>query len=132
MVGDYSQYQKWNTSRTTDVLLLATDAGKDNVIVVRSANHQLFIQKVVYTVKTAAAQAILIQDDAGTPVVIGTVPASQATPITFDFGPKGIPLTAGKNLDLSNTAGPAGEFHIEAYEKIVSGAINTGLAASAQ
>lgn len=122
--GDYTQYKAWHRDKTTDVDLAATDGGKDNVIAVRSANQQLFIQKIAYNPITVAAQAVTFQDDAGTPVKIAVVPASQATPLVFDFGPKGRPLTAGKNLDIANTAGPAAAIHIEAYERDVNAAIN--------
>lgn len=130
--GDYVFYKNLYTDRTADVVLAAADTGKDNIVAVKSANHQLFVQKISYNPVTAAAQAVLFQDDNGTPVVIGTVPASQASPIVFDFGPKGRPLTAGKNLDISNVAGPAANVHVEAYERIVSGAINTGTTAAGQ
>lgn len=115
--GDYLYYQKINSAKVTDVVLAATDSGKDNVIVVKSANHQLFIQKISYSVVTAGT-AVTFQDDNGTPVKIAVVPASQASPVLFDFGPKGRALTVGKNLDISNAAGPAGDIHIEAYEKL--------------
>lgn len=124
--------QKSNPSKTVDVTLAAADTGKADVVAVKSANHQLFIQKITYNPVTVAAQAVTFQDDAGTPVKIGVIPASQATPLTLDFGPKGVALTAGKNLDISNTAGPAAQIHIEAYEKIVSGSISTGTAAASQ
>lgn len=124
--------QKWNPSKTVDITLAAGDTGKNDVLAVKSANHQLWVQKITYNPVTVAAQAVTFQDDAGTPVKIGVIPASQATPITLDFGPKGVALTAGKNLDISNTAGPAAQIHIEAYEKIVSGAISTGTAAASQ
>lgn len=132
MFGDYTSYQKWNTNKTTDVTLAVADGGKAGVITPKSANHQLFIQKIAYNPITVVAQAITFQDTNGTPLKIGTIPASQSTPIVFDYGPRGMALGAGKNLDLSNVAGPAGQIHIEAYEKIISGAINTGTAASGQ
>lgn len=132
MNGDYTQYQKWNTSKTADLSLLAAAAGQAGVITVKDANHQLFIQKISYVPTVVAAQAVTFKDTAGTPVVIGLVPASQATPLVLDFGPKGYPLTAGKNLDIANTAGPGAIIHIEAYEKIVSGAIYTALASTGQ
>lgn len=117
--GDYTFYtQRWFTNRATDVDFAATDGGKDNVVVVRSANHQIFIQKISYNPVTAAAQAVTFQDDAMTPVKIATVPASQSTPMVFDFGPKGVALSVGKNLDITNTAGPAAKIHIEAYERL--------------
>lgn len=133
MWGDYTQFQKWNTRKTVDVTLATADAGKAAVIAPKTtANHQLFIQKIFYSPVTAAAQAVTFRDSAGTPVVVGVIPASQSTPITLDFGPSGMPLTAGKNLDISNTAGPAANIHIEAYEKIVSGNIQSNSGASGQ
>jgi hypothetical protein len=128
----YMTFQKNNPSKTTDVNLATGDTNKADVIAVKSANHQLWIQKIVYNPITVAAQAVTFQDDAGTPVKIGTIPASQSTPLTLDFGPKGVALTAGKNLDISNTAGPAAQIHIEAYEKIVSGTISTATSAAGQ
>ena len=127
--GDYGHYRLFGTDKTTDVVLAVGDAGKDNVITPKSANHQLFIQKITASIVTAAAQAITIRDDAGTPVVIDVIPASQATSIILDYGPKGRALTVGKNLDIVNTAGPAFDFHIEAYEKLrgdVGVALGTG------
>lgn len=121
--GDYQHFQRWFQSKTADVDLAAADAGKDNVIAVDSASYQLYIQKISYNPITAAAQAVTFQDD-GAPVKICVVPASQTLPITFDFGPKGVALTAGKNLDISNTAGPAAKIHIEAYQRPVSGSLH--------
>lgn len=116
--GDYRFYQGTYSDKSTNVSLAAADAGKVDMVTVKNANYTVYIQKITYNPITAAAQAITIRDDAGTPVVLAVVPASQATPITFDFGPEGFPLTVGKNLDASNVAGPAGTFHIEAYEKL--------------
>lgn len=124
MTGDYAQYRRWYTDKTTDTDLAATDAGKAGVITPRSANHQLFIQKITYSPITAAAQAVTVQDTNGTPVKIGVVPASQSLPLTLDYGPRGRALTAGKNLDIVNVAGPAAAIHIEAYERLVSGVTN--------
>ncbi len=118
--GDYAQEKRWHTDKTTDVQLLAADGGKADCIAPKSASHQLFIQKITATVQTAAAQAVTIRDDSTTNIVLGVIEASAAvgTIRIFDFGPKGIALGVGKNLDIANTAGPAIEFHIEAYEKL--------------
>jgi hypothetical protein len=127
MFGDYTSYQKWNTNKTTDFTLGTAVAGQTSVIAVKSANHQLFIQKIIYGATTAAAQAVTFRDS-GVPLVIGIVPASQAGTLTIDYGPRGIALAQGKNLDISNTAGPGATIHIEAYEKIVNAAINVNSA----
>lgn len=120
MSGDYFRFQRLHRSKNANLDLAASDGGKDNIIVVRSADHQIWVQKIHYAPITAAAQAVTFQDDAATPVKIAVVPASQSTPLVFDFGPTGVPLTIGKNLDIANTAGPAAKIHIEAYEKLAN------------
>jgi hypothetical protein len=117
--GDYVHYRQMFSDRTKDTVLAATDSGKTDLATVKNANHRLYIQKISYNPITAHATAIVFQDDAGTPVKIGTVPASQTTPIVFDYGPKGRALTLGKNLDASQSgAGPAGDIHVECYERM--------------
>lgn len=116
--GDYAYFQKLYSSKNTNVTLATGDAGKDNVIVPKSANHTIYVQKISYNVITSAAQAVTFQDDNGTPLKIGVVPASQTLPLIIDHGPEGVPLTVGKNLDIANTAGPAAQIHIEAYERL--------------
>ena len=116
--GDYAGYQNHYSNKTTDVTLAAADTGKANVIAPKSANHAIYIQKVTYTPLTVAAQAITLVDD-GSGADLALIPASQATPYVADYGPKGIKLTTGANLDITPaSAGPAGMFHIEAYEKL--------------
>ena len=114
----YLRQRRFFEDRSKDSFLAAADSGKTDIATVRSANHQLYIQKIVYVPSTVAAQTITFQDDNGTPLVIGLVPASQATPYTIDFGPEGRALTLGKNLDATGTAGPAGTIHVEAYNKL--------------
>lgn len=118
MSGDYTRFQQIHRAKNANVDLAAADAGKADILAVRSADHQIWVQKIHYAPITAAAQAVTFQDDAATPVKIAVVPASQATPLTFDFGPTGVPLTIGKNLDISNVAGPAAKIHVEGYEKL--------------
>lgn len=118
MHGDYNHYQKTYESRNKTTVMAAADAGKTDIATTRDANHTLYIQRITYVPSTVAAQAITIRDDNGTPVPIALIPASQATPYVADFGPDGIALTAGKNLDASNVAGPAGVFKVEAYSRL--------------
>lgn len=131
--GDYSTYQRQNRQRCTDNLFIATDANK-TLLSPTTVNNQLFIQKLTFVSKTAAAQVILLQDTTSTPIVIGTIPASVAAGVAYvlDFGPRGMPLGVGKNLVTSNTAGPAGQIHIEAYERLgATVGINDGAALQA-
>jgi hypothetical protein len=105
--------------QNADAELLAAEDAK-TLVTVRNANYTLFIQRITYTPTTVAAQAITVKDSAGTPVAVALIPASQATPYVADFGPEGLPLTAGKNLTCSNTAGPGGRFKIECYAKLTA------------
>lgn len=128
MPGDYNAYRRNNQDKTADVTLAATDGGKNDVIAVKNANNQLFIQRISYVPVTVAAQSVTFKDDNSSALTIAVVPSGQTLPFVADFGPEGVALTAGKNLDISNTAGPAAQIKIEAYQKLVSPAT---LAASA-
>lgn len=121
MAGDYTTYQHTNTAKVKNQTVLATDATAQlaGVLTPKSANHQLWIQSISVLPTTSAAQALTFQDSASTPVKIGTFPASTATPLFFDYGSQGWPLTTGKQLDIICSAGVACSIHIEAYEKLV-------------
>lgn len=123
--GDYSHYQRWYTDKSSDTVLGTGDTSK-TLITCKDANHQIYVQKVSYNPVTPAAQAVTIEDS-GVPLVLDTIPASQALPVNLDFGPRGTPLGAGKNLlAVPASAGPAAQIHVEAYERIVNAAINAG------
>lgn len=90
-------------------------------IAVKSANHRIYVQKIVVNVSTVAAQTITFKDDAGTPVVIAELPASAAkgAQVLLDAPGEGVPLTLGKNLDVTaSAAGVAGSLYVEAYQKL--------------
>lgn len=103
--------------QNADVELLTSDATK-TLVTVRNANYTLYIQRITYVPTTVAAQAITVKDSNGTPVLVALIAASIAAPYVADFGAEGLPLTAGKNLAASNTAGPGGRFKIECYAKL--------------
>lgn len=100
----------------------------DNLLAVKSANHQIYIMHIVVSVTTFANKVLTFQDDAGTPVVIGKieVPTTQPTSVpgeqtyVLNFLGEGIPLTVGKNLDLTlSAAGVGAKIHVEAYQRLV-------------
>lgn len=140
MYGDYSSYQKWNTSKNTYSTLTALTTNLDGAVSAKSANHQVFIQRMTLNIAVHAGQTITFQDSASVPVkfaahtdFVGTPTQSPRSTVTLDFGPVGYALTAGKNLDVKQSGpGVVGTIRIEAYEKPVSGTLHTGLAASAQ
>jgi len=127
--GDYLHWQLQHKRRITDSFVLtSTDyTTPAALITVRSADHRLYIQKISIGITTYAAKTWTFQDSAGTAVPIGhiSIPAaavalpSEGGTIVFDFGPTGIALTLGKNLNMTMSAtGAAGAIHIEAYEKL--------------
>lgn len=89
----------------------------------KNAQYQVYVQRVVFSVTTDAAQSLTFQDSAGTPVPIAKSKASPGLGILiWDFGPNGTPLTAGKNLDIViSAAGLAGRIQVEGYQKYLSG-----------
>jgi len=113
----------WNRNVSKWGTFAAADTAVADACPVPSANHTIYVQKIVFDVTTDAAQSMTFQDDAGTPVVIATIPASPGKgPQTFDFGDAGIPLTKGTNLDIATSgAGLAGRYFVTAYAQIEPG-----------
>src|SRR5690606_26560645 len=103
----------------------ASDAtGVQNIIVVRSAAHQIWIQKISLAITTHDDETVTFQDTSTSPVVIANhEDAAAATDenIVWDFGPQGTPLEVGENLHLAlSGAGIAGKVHIEAYATLLT------------
>jgi hypothetical protein len=143
MTGEYLQLRRENENKSKTYQMAAADTSTqtDNMIAVKSANHQLFIQRIRFFPTTYSAVTFTFRDDAGTPVPIGFMSIPATAPTTggdtdmylLDYGPEGTPLTAGRNLDVVlSAAGAAGRLVIEAFQKIVSGALNTSVASSGQ
>lgn len=101
-------------------VVTASGTGINPAVKCPSANHTLYIQRVVISITTAAAQTITVEDTAGTPVPIAVVPASATGSFEVDFGDQGMALTAGKDLKIVNTAGPAYGWMITGYAKQTS------------
>jgi hypothetical protein len=100
-----------------DATLVAADTTKD--LIPARTNYTIHVQRVTYVPTTVAAQAITVKDNDGTPVPVALIPASQALPYVADFGPEGLPLTAGVKLFATPaSAGPAGRFKVEGYYKL--------------
>lgn len=122
--ADYGHYRAQYTNKSTTFGVAAADSGTvQDVVAVKSANHTLYIQRIMLSVFTDAAQSLTFQDDAGTPVVIGKSAASPGlgVEVVCDFGPEGYPLTQGKNLDaVISGAGLGCKVSIEAYEKLTA------------
>lgn len=123
--ADYGFYRSTFKNASTVVLVAAADSGtKDNVIAPSNTNYRIYVQRIILSVFTDAAQTLTFQDDAGTPVVIAKSPASPGlgVEVVADFGPEGIGLTTAKNLDIViSAAGLGAQVSIEAYQRIPPG-----------
>ncbi len=109
-------------------IVAAATAGVSNAIVCPTA-HTLFIQKITFFSKTAAAQTVSFQDDSATVLALLLENSITAGVFrTIDYGAKGLPLTAGENLDIVNTAGPAYSYVVEGYARQTSATASTTIA----
>ncbi|MGE3341488.1 MAG: hypothetical protein AB7J46_06365 [Candidatus Altimarinota bacterium] len=121
MADDYSLFRRYGNNRAFATQLDFTTATETTELVAaRSASWTIYVQRIIVWIKTDAAQSLTFQDDAGTPVVIAKVPASPGadTRRDFDFGPRGVALTEGKNLDAAfSAAGLAGHLEVIGYHK---------------
>lgn len=127
--GDYLQLQRENHGFAVDIDIAAAAVATTAAKTVRSANHQIFVQRIVLSITThVAAKVFSVQSSNGTPVVIASrtdLAAAAGVPdvIVWDFGPIGTPVALGESLHyLSNTGGSGfvGRVHIEGYQKLAA------------
>ena len=96
-----------------------TAAVTTTLVTARSASHYVYVQKIVCTIKTDAAQALTFQDSAATPEYLFKVTTSPGADTTWsvDFGPRGRRCTLGKNLTATfSAAGLAGHLEVVGYQ----------------
>lgn len=114
MIADgYTNYRRSNRGVMKSTTFLATDG--NTTIVAAKTGRILWIQKLRVTIKTTAAQAMTFQDTGGLYVCKIAASPTVDSIITFDFGPKGIPLTISLGLQQAMTAGNAGHVEVEGY-----------------
>ena len=128
--GDYLQLQRENIPFAVNATITATAQAATAAVTVRSANHQIFVQRITLsiTAHANAKVALTVQSSNGTPVVIAsrtdlTAAAGVPDVIVWDFGPVGIPVAVGENLDWlwsTGGSGPTGRAHIEGYQKLAN------------
>ena len=123
MAGDYAFYKRQYSAKDTDLDVVVGTQNYNNVIVPKSANHRIYIQKISLNITTHFAGTITFNDDgAGPPIGAHTDAAAGSgvpSQVVFDFGPKGRALTLGANFDVDQSAaGIVAVVHIEAYEKL--------------
>lgn len=116
--GDYFAKQYFYKAVKADVDVATADTSKTAIIAPFNSSYTIYVQRIVISVITDAAQSLIFQDNAGSPVIIAKTKASPGLgPIIIDFGPQGTPLTAGKQLDIATSgAGLAARVHVEGYQ----------------
>ena len=122
MPGDYVKYRQVNRDVSTELTLLAA-TGDTVLITATSAQHTVYVQRIICYVTTDAAQSIAFQDTASTPVVLATVTTSPGdeTRWDFDYGEEGWACTEGTNLNMNvSAAGLAGNIKVYAYQRLSS------------
>jgi len=117
----YGKMRMFYQGVVADVDVATADTSKTAIIAL-VANQTIYIQRIEVAIITPAAQSLIFQDNAGTPVIIAkTAVSAPIGPILFDFGPDGTPLTVGKQLDIATSgAGVAARVHVEGYRKLTA------------
>ncbi len=99
-----------------------TSTGVD-FLAVRNSSYTIFVQSISVNVSTDNAATLTFKDDASTPVVIAQTKASPGLGLLemFNGGAEGVPLTEGKNLDITASgAGLEGSLMVEAYQRLTA------------
>lgn len=135
--GDYVQFQRENEPMAADAIITATAQAATTALAVRTAKHQIFVQRITLSITTHANAkvALTVQPHTTTSQVTAshtdlTAAAGVPDVMTWDFGPKGIGIPVGESVDWlwsTGGSGPVGVAHIEGYQKLASTAqISTG------
>lgn len=124
MAGDYLHWQFQYTRKIADLDILVGTQNYTDVLVPKSADHQIFVQKITLSITTHFAGTGTVDDDGAGPAIAAHTDAAAGagvpSTVTWDFGPTGRPLTKGASLDYNQSgAGLVGVLHVEAYEKLI-------------
>ena len=132
MADAYRLERQYNQD-VSSTLRVTTTTDDTTLVTARNASYTLFLQKLHVEVTTgSASKTWTFEDSASTPVaLVPSVDASAIAHFDFDFGPRGIPLTEGKNFVLNVSAtGAAGWVSYEMYQRLSSPVAYTAGAAA--
>lgn len=117
-----AQYRVWNRDLSSQIQVNAT-GGDVTLGTAPSANHTIYVQRIIAYVTTDAAVDWSFEDSASTAINVAKLTTSPGVDTRWDFvfGDIGMPLTEGKNfvLDVSAT-GAAGNIEWEGYARLTS------------
>lgn len=112
-------FQKSGRAKNGSLIFTTATTGSQTLVAALDALHTVYVQRIVVTIQTSAAQSITFQDTAGAPVYVAKVSSSPGTDTRweFNFGPKGLPLTLGKDLvAVFSSTGLAGHMEWNTYQ----------------
>jgi hypothetical protein len=121
--GDSYLQERRNALDISGSLTAVAATDDQTLVTVRNTSTTIYIQRVVVYITTDAAQSWAFTDSNGTPVPVCKVTTSPGvdTRWDFDFGPKGMPLTQGKNFLLNmSAAGLAGTVNWYGYSRLTA------------
>ena len=85
------------------------------------ASHTLYVQSILVSCTTGAAQTLSFQGDTGVLLARTKATGIQGESYLFDFGPEGFPLTVDDGLDMViSGAGLGAAVHIEGYYRLTA------------
>lgn len=120
-MDDYALYRRSGRAfATSQDFTTATD--DTTLVTAKSTSYYVYIQSITCTIKTDAAQSITFEDSASSPRYVQKVTTSPGADTTWkwDFGPRGIQLTQGKNLVMNVSAtGLAGHVEVVGYQSLI-------------
>lgn len=125
----YGKNQSQYGKLTANAAITGTEQLTTAALTARNSSYQIYVQKITLSITTHvnAKVALTVQSSNGTPVVIASrtdVTAAAGVPdtIVWDFGPEGIPIVKGENVNWlwsTGGTGPTGSAHIEGYQRLV-------------
>jgi hypothetical protein len=130
MPGDYLHWQTVYTRKIVDFNSGPLTTNVPAIVPVKSPNHFLIIQKIIFSPTVYVTQNLIFQESLtlfgialfSIPAVPPSSGSTGSVLYNADFGLTGTALAIGNSLDLVSTGpGPTGRIHIEAYERLASG-----------
>ena len=125
----YTRLQHEHSGWFAQALITATAQATVAAKTVRSADHQLFVQRITLSITTHAngKVALTVQSSNGTPVPIAsrtdlTAAAGVPDVLVWDFGPHGVEMIKGESVHWlwsTGDSGPTGKATMEGYEKLI-------------
>ena len=130
MAVDYTLFQRRYGALTTDFEITALAINPTSVLVPRSVNYQVFIQRVELIVTVYAAGPVQLKGHLSGRIYgtfnIPAAPSNNATDMfNLDYGPTGFGANIGEAVDVVwGNASVDALLHIEAYQRlaVVTGA----------